>query len=238
MEKQQSALNKSVNTVKGMFEFFYSEFETLRAKTGIRQFEQLNEQPDSAKAIHDIIDLMCKECEKEPFHIVRPEVKQRVISRAIVEDPDFIGLNARFVNRTMYKWWASNKDRILEAVNKPEEAPRVELTDEQKRKIDRLANEYVAQLLQGDGMQRVPKVDPATAKVEGKEWTSDLERKAIQYPITTVEQAMEQELHREWARTNFDIRTGHKLPTWKPEQEWIDSLSEDQKKEIYKRAVK
>lgn len=228
----------SQSTANDMFTFFYSEFETLRAKTGIRQFEQLNELPDSAKQIHDIIEFMCQECQKPPYHVVRDEVKQRVISRAIVEDQDFIGLNAKFVQRALAKWWMVNGDRVMEAMNQQEPTSKVVLTEEQKRKIDAIANKFLAELLQDDGPKLVPKMESGVAKVEGKEWTSDLERKAIQYPITTAEEAIERELHREWARTNHSLYDGKPLPTWKPEQEWIESLSEEQKSEIYKRAVK
>src|SRR5688500_12716663 len=110
MENQNQPLRKSESKAKDMFEFFHEEFQTLRAKTGIRQFEQLNEQPDAAKAINDVIEFMCRECEKPPFHVVRPEIKQRVISRAIVEDQEFIGLNAKFVQRALNKWWLVNGD--------------------------------------------------------------------------------------------------------------------------------
>lgn len=211
---------KSESTDPGMFEFFYSEFESLRAKTGIRQWEQLNEQPDAAKAIHDAIQLMCDECMKPPFHVVRDEVKQRVISRAVVEDPDFIGMNAKFVHRALNKWWLVNGDRVMEAMNKHQEAERVELTPEQKRKIDELANKYVAELLQGDGPRMVPKVD--NPKKEGAEWKSDLERKAIQYPVTTPEQARTAELHRQYVRENYDLYTAEKLHGWIPEKEWME----------------
>ena len=221
-----------------MVKFFYQEFESLRAKTGIRQWEQLNEQPDAAKVIHDAISFMCQECNKPPFHVVRDEIKQRVISRAIVEDGDFIGLNAKFVRRALNAWWLVNGDRVIEAMNQKESSvyDRIELTDEQKQNIDRMANQYLADLLRGDGLKMVPKIDQETAVKEGGEWISNLERKATCYPITAPEQAQAHELHLEWARRNFDVRTGDKLPTWKPEREWIDQLSDSEKQRVYKQA--
>lgn len=216
-----------------MVKFFYQEFESLKAKTGIRQWEQLNELPEASKVIHDHIEFMVRECDKPPFHVVRPEVKQRVISRAIVEDPEFIGLNAKFVNKALYRWWANNGDRIMEQVNKGNEFKPVELTEEQKRKIDEMANAYVAQLLQGDGLKSVPKMDSNVAAVEGAEWRSNLERKAISYPPNTKEQIEAHKLHLEWARRNHDPRTAERLPNWIPESEWTSSLTEDQKQRIY-----
>ncbi len=180
MENQHSHSTKSA-PVKTMFEFFYEEFQNLRLKTGIRQWEQLNEQPDAAKVIHDAIEFMCQECVKPPYHVVRDEVKQRVIGRAIVEDQEFIGLNAKFVQRALAKWWTVNSDRVMEAMNEHKVEQKIELTPEQKRKIDDMANRYVAELLQGDGPKMIPKIDGRTAEMEGAEWTSALEHKATGY---------------------------------------------------------
>lgn len=177
MENQKQVSTKSGSTASDMFAFFYSEFESLRAKTGIKQWEQLNEQPERDKAIHDVIDLMVQECQKPPYHVVRDEVKQRVISRAVVEDPDFIGLNARFVQRALNKWWLVNGDRVMEAMNEHKVEDKIELSPAQKRKIDELANKYVSELLQGNGPRMIPKVEHHE-KV-GAEWKSDLERKAV-----------------------------------------------------------
>lgn len=223
MENHTSPLKNSANT-EPMYDFFHTEFQSLRAKTGIRQWEQLNEQPDSAKLIHDVIDFMCKECSKPPFDVVRPVVKQRVISRAIVEDDDFIGMNAKFVRRALNAWWKVNGDRVIEAMNEGKVIERVELTAEQKRKIDHLANKYVSELLQGDGPRTVPHMKRETAEKEGAEWTSNIERKAINYPMSTSETAEKHLLHLEYVRQNFDIYTAEKLPTWIPESEWLANL--------------
>lgn len=233
MENQHQHLKKSEAQAKDMVEFFHDEFQTLRSKTGIRQWEQLNEQPNAAKAIHDVIDFMCQVCNKPPFHVVRPEVKQRVIARAIVEDTEFIGLNAKFVQKALGSWWAVNGDRVMEAMNQTKPAEPVELTAEQKRKIDQMANKYVEEILRGDGPQIIPKMEPEVAKKEGAEWDSNIERKGISYPLTTIEQAQNHELHLEWIRQNFDKYTGDKLPTWKEESEWINNLSESEKDKIY-----
>jgi hypothetical protein len=181
MENQKQVLKRSEGSAKGMFEFFYAEFQHLRAKTGIRQWEQLNEAPDAAKVIHDVIDFMCQECNKPPFDIVRSDVKQRVISRAIVEDGDFIGLNAKFVRKALNAWWLSNGDRMIEAMNQKEAEVYqvVDLTDEQKKNIDNIANKYIAQLLQADGPKVVPQMEKGVAQKEGAEWKSELERKAV-----------------------------------------------------------
>lgn len=240
MENQKSVSTKSKPQAVGMFEFFYGEFETLRAKTGIRQWEQLNEGADAARVIHDIIDFMCQECNKPPFDIVKPEVKQRVISRAIVEDNDFIGLNAKFVRKALNAWWSNNGDRIIEERNRKEAAAyqRVELSSEQKQKIDRLANAYVAQLLQGDGPQPVPKLKPAEIAREGAEWQSELERKGTNYkdPHTPEWYALRDKIRREASEFYKNKYTLSGMKIYPIRDQEIFAQSKADAEEIFKRA--
>jgi hypothetical protein len=58
--------------------------------------------------------------------------------------------------------------------------------------------------------------------------------KAKFHPTTTPSQAAAHELHLEWIRRNYDKYTGDKLPTWIPEKEWLDSLSQEEKQRIVK----
>lgn len=55
------------------------------------------------------------------------------------------------------------------------------------------------------------------------------------YPESSLSEVQKYELHLEWCRRNFDARTGDKLPTWKPEPEWTDELTEAEKVEIFKK---
>jgi hypothetical protein len=41
------------------------------------------------------------------------------------------------------------------------------------------------------------------------------------YPSTPASILEQRELHIQWIRENFDVYTGHKLPTWMPEDEWL-----------------
>ena len=80
------------------------------------------------------------------------------------------------------------------------------------------------------------KIAPLTEKDIRKE--GQQKPKVKLHPPTTLSQAHKHELHLEWCRCNFDKYTADKLPTWKPEQEWIESLSETEKERIYKAAIK
>lgn len=162
-----------------MYDFFYAELRTLKARTGYNQWDKLNEAKDPVAEIDLLIELMIVECAKDPYNKVSNEVKQRVISRAVVEDPEFIGLNQRFVARALRNWWNNNADRVLEKINQKEASvyERVELSPERRAEIDRMLDEYKARILQGEGMRMIPKVEHHE-KV-GAEWKSDLERKAL-----------------------------------------------------------
>lgn len=164
-----------------MREFFKQQLENLQARTGIRQLEHLMAKDTWKEDVDQLIKFMIEECSKPPFDVVRQEVKERVITRAIVEDQDFIGLNAKFVRRALNVWWLANGDRVIEAMNAKEAKvyERVELTPEQKAKIDVMASSYIARLLQGDGIKEVPDVGKDVAAKEGAEWKSELERKAV-----------------------------------------------------------
>lgn len=166
-----------------MYDFFYDQLKTLKARTGFNQWDKLQESKDPVSEIDALIKFMIEVCNTPPFNIVRQGVKQRVIARAVVEDQEFIGLNAKFVRKALNAWWNINGDRVLNTVNQKEISvyEPVELTKEQKEKIDVLANTYVARLLQGDGPKPVPKMKREEFEVVGKEWQSNLERKAVKY---------------------------------------------------------
>jgi hypothetical protein len=160
-------------------EFFKQELETLHVKTGFRQLENMMKSEGWEKDVTDLINFMIEECNKPPFNIVRTAVKQRVIARAIVEDQEFTGLNAKFVRKALNAWWTVNGDRVIEATNANPGVKPVELTPEQDAKVNKLINEYVGQLLSGDGPQMIKKIEPSVLAKQGKEWTSNIERKAV-----------------------------------------------------------
>jgi hypothetical protein len=102
-----------------MKEFFKSELKLVHVKTGIRQLETLMNKGDKwTEEAEQIIDFMVFETNRPPFDMVGVDVKQRVIQAAIIDDKDFIGLNAKFVKRALNAWWAMNKDRYYDSMVK------------------------------------------------------------------------------------------------------------------------
>lgn len=201
-----------------MAEFFKKELIELELNTGLKQYDRLMEKPSWEKDLNDLVALMVKETEH--YKIVKPEVLQRVIHDAMMNDDRFIGFNAAFVRKALNAWWGIYGGKIIEARDQKEkesQPPPTPVSPETQRKID----EYVKSLLTGGGMQMVPDVPKEEAKTLGKEWTSGIERKAILYPKNTEEQIIQFDLHRQWIRENFHPITGDPLPTWISEKEWL-----------------
>jgi hypothetical protein len=167
-----------------MYDFFHQELTTLKARTGSLQWEKLNDTAEPATEINNLISYMLEECDKAPFIMVRRDVIQRVIQNAIITDPEFIGLNQKFVRKALNAWWGIYGDKIIQARDQQQAATvKVELTEEQKKNIDRMANNYRASLLQGNGFKSVPQVSKEEAAKEGAEWKSNLEQKAVSVTV-------------------------------------------------------
>jgi hypothetical protein len=209
-----------------MREFFKNQLQTLYTRTGFRQLENMMQSESWEKDITDLIGFMVEECDKPPFNSVSETIKMRVISRAVVEDQEFTGLNAKFVRRALSKWWADNGDRVLEQLNKKDSAAPVELTPEQNEKVNAMLESYKRRLLAGGGMTVIPRgMDPEKAAKEGAEWKSEVERKAVSVgykPAMTAEDIQARELHMRYIQENYNARTGRPLQTWIPENEWLE----------------
>lgn len=209
-----------------MKEFFKNQLETLHARTGIRQLENLMQNENWKKEVEVLIDFMIEECNRPPFDKVKPEVRQRVIERAIVEDKDFIGLNAKFVRRALNAWWEVNGDRVLMALNEKEASvyDKVQLTPEQNEFVDTMLESYKRRLqAEAAALKPVPKMERKEFERVGAEWKSGIEKgghsKGI--PYSTEEDHKRKDLHLQYCRENYDLLTGQKLSTWIEESEWL-----------------
>jgi hypothetical protein len=203
-----------------MKEFFKKELETLQAKTGIRQFETIMAKDNWEEEVDALINPMLEECNRPPFNIVKPEVKERVIRDAILNDQEFIGLNAKFVRKALNAWWGIYGGKILEAVNQKSEGvyKKVPLTPEEDAKVNVLLDSYKKRLLSGGPafeIKKVPQLTEAEIKEEGQ-----VERKKTVVRSTPLSYHESQERHRRYVLENYDMYTGKQLPTWMPEDEW------------------
>lgn len=121
-----------------MRDFFKSELETLKAKTGLNQYENFSAMVDSegksigAKQIGILLDSMVLACNEFPY--IPDMDKCTIIQKMIIQDQDFTALNSRSV----WKWLNMHKDVYWGKIKTEEENP-VEyppLTEEEKKELE------------------------------------------------------------------------------------------------------
>lgn len=149
-----------------MYDFFHKEFKHLKALTGLNQWERLNDSPNAAAEINEIITALVDETKRDPFKMIKPEVLQRVIHDAMMNDDNFIGLNPKFVRKALNAWWGIYGQKLLEARDQrdKEDFQPVKLTKEQNEKVDSLINSYLQTLRSN----KVPKLTKQEIQEEGQ----------------------------------------------------------------------
>lgn len=210
-----------------MYDFFYDEFENLKALTGFNQWEKIQES--GKEEINKIIDLMIDETKREPFKILKPIVLQRVIHDAILNDGEFTGLNAKFVRKALNAWWGIYGQKILEArdAKGPEFYQPVKLDAEADARVNTLLQSFYRSIQNGV-FQQVPDIKPEEVRKQGAEWKSELERKAVSkgYSKTSEQKIIDHELHIQYIRDNYDPHTAKPKPGWVSEDQWRKNLHE------------
>lgn len=161
-----------------IYDFFYEEFGNLKALTGFTQWDQLNDHPNAKEEINKVINAMVEMTEKEPFNILKPKVVQRVVHDAVMNDSEFRGLNAKFVLKALNHFWGIHGESVLQKHHEQNKLPVVQVEIKDPGYVDALIKNFLNSLR---ATAPPPKIqDPAK---EGKEWQSELERKAVSVEI-------------------------------------------------------
>jgi hypothetical protein len=198
-----------------MRDFFKREFETLEIKTGIRQYERMMERDNWEADFRLAIDLMVDECNKPPFDLIGIDLKQRIISQAIIEDKDFIGLNPKFVRKALATWWNFNKDKYYEqAVQNAQEQQTAEPVSWKER--EHWLNVWRAELDKLEtSVKKVPQLTEKEIQEEGQE-----RPKQKIYPSAPLSQHLDNAVHDAWIRDCHDKYSGKPNERWMPEDQW------------------
>lgn len=152
----------------GMTAFFKDQLINLKMKTGLNQFENMKQDPDWKQKANDLVRQLVEEARKPPFNKIKPEVIQRVLADAMMNDKDFIGWNPKWVRIALNSWWTIYGGKIMEALEKQEkEAPPPPYTGP-PIDVDALINSFKQRLKEAPMMRRVPEVSPDEAKEEGQ----------------------------------------------------------------------
>lgn len=124
-----------------MKDFFKTELQTLKAKTGLNQYETFSNMPDAAKQIGILLDSMVLACNEFPY--IPDFDKCAIIQKMIIQDQDFTALNSRSV----WKWLNMHKDIYWTKANgKPKDEPIV--FEPLKPETEQMIREFQARLLE------------------------------------------------------------------------------------------
>lgn len=178
-----------------MRDFFKHQLKGLIV-AGIRQMEYLDESQ-----ITELLNQLCIISEKK-FNYIPIEVQKVEIRKQIIEDPEFNGLNTRWLFKTLTrisdKYWRT-RSTITEE----------QLTPAPPEVAEKYIEEFKKQLVKVGG----PKTAPLPIN---KILFGESESKVYKSEIDTEKH----ELHIQWIRENFD-RDGNKLPGYISEEEFL-----------------
>lgn len=188
-----------------MREYFLGVLQNLDKLTGMKQYEKLLQTQDYKTEIKTLLDILCRVCDYYPF--IPDENKQSIINDAILSDPEFIGLNAKFISKSLNSR-AEHFRQASDTVTISSDA----LTGEERDK--RLA-EWMNAVNQAEAVMTQPAKSDYSF-IQGYKPTDGREYKSK----TSIEDLLNHARHVEYIKQNYDVRTGKPLPTWISEDEF------------------
>lgn len=159
--------------------FFLNTLENLDKLAGLKQLDKIyavhGEDLEGAKSeIKVLLDVLCRVSSQFPF--IPDHEQEKIIMQAVITE-EFHSLNAN----TVYKWLAKHKDRYYKQshhMEQQEQKSAEPLTGEAR---DKMYDTWLKSLANTEQMLIATKrVD---AEKEGKEWVSQIERKAVSTEI-------------------------------------------------------
>lgn len=184
-----------------MRDYFLQLLQNLDKLTGMKQYEKLMQMSDYKKEINTLLDILCRVCEQFPF--IPDEAKKQIIQDAVISDGDFIGLNAKFIAKSLNlkkEFYMNLKDDV---VIHPEA-----LTGEAREK--RL-HEWLKAI---NGMEMMQTKEDPYAHIRA------IQPKDGQVYTPQQHNEYERQRHLDYIQDNFDALTGKALPTAISEEEY------------------
>lgn len=175
-----------------MKEFFLKLLNDLYKISGLRQVENIyNSYPDNDQGqlkanreLSDLIDVLAAVCRKFPYI---PEEKQKeIILREAHSDTNYTSINARVI----YSWLDRHKDKFYSESHHYIAETRPPLTDEQRKEVDKLLNEYLETINNAPAFRKPVPVSKEAIEIEGQEKPK---AKSIGYTPMTVERIQAKE---------------------------------------------
>lgn len=214
-----------------MRDFFKSELESLKAKTGLNQYENLSAMPDAPKQFKILFDSL--EMVRAEFHYIPDDAVKQIVQEQIVREVDFTSLNSR----VLWKWLNSRKDfywaQYQSQVEKQAQTtpvPFEALPEALQKEIEA----FKAKLLEGGGMKAVPPVTQAEIDAIKREDEISQEGQkslAIEYRQKSVERYnRKMEIIKEKGLDKVDLRD---LKTFDIEGQAIHARTKEEAEEIW-----
>ena len=108
-----------------MREFYKNTIDALRVMKGVDQIEGW-----SGDDLEKLMDALVAESKK--FKHIPWEDQCRIITKAIIEDREFYGLNVGKIHQYLSDWWSSQVEKRQRELNKAHK----ELTDQEKKQAE------------------------------------------------------------------------------------------------------
>lgn len=204
-----------------MREYFLDLLNNLDKLAGLKQLDKIHAScgDDPGAAITEINRLLNGLVKVSEMFPLIPEADQKKIIDHMVISEEFPSLNANLI----YKWLNRYKDRFIKPL--PAEKPdpdKPPLTGEARQAA---LQKWLESLKGMEGMTARP-MDQKEIEIEGKEWVSEIDRKAVSvgYKKTELEKIIDHDLHIQYIRENYDPITSKPKPGWISETEWRENL--------------
>jgi len=182
-----------------MRDFFKDLLQNLDKLTGMKQYEKLCQTANPKEEIKTLLDILCRVTSQYDF--IPDSAKKQIIQDAIISDPEFIGLNAKFVAKSL-----NMRSDFFRKQNEDITISEDALTGEERGR--RIAEWLQAVNKVESAMTQPCKDDFSFLKeikpVDGQEYKSK----------TSLEDLLNHSRHVEYLKQNYDPGTGKPLPTW------------------------
>lgn len=184
-----------------MRDYFKTLLQNLDKLTGMKQYEKLCQSENPKEEITILLDILCRVCDQFPF--IPDEAKKQIINDAVISDGDFIGLNAKFIAKSLNlkkEFYMNLKDDV---VIHPEA-----LTGEAREK--RL----------GEWLKAINGMEMLHTKEDPYAHIRSIQPKDGQVYTPHHQNEYERQRHLDYIQDNFDAITGKALPTAISEKEY------------------
>lgn len=182
-----------------MRDYFKHLLQNLDKLSGHKQYEKLCQAPNPKEEITTLLDILTRVCDQFPF--IPDESKKQIIQEAVISDPEFIGLNAKFIAKSLNskkEFYINQKDDV---VIHPDA-----LTGE-AREV------WLKKWM--EAINGLPMLDN---KVDRFDHIRQIQPKDGELYTPKPQNEYEYRRHLDYIQDNFDPKTGEKLPTWIPEE--------------------